>query len=516
MHHAPIFVRPGSRGRPTAAHPPRPRRPRGTTGRGILAAGWIAAAALPAPASGETASRLDAPAGPHVDWPTPAEVVQVATLRDYNTRTVVLSTTVLGAASGLIGTFLLLRKRSLMGDALSHACLPGIGLMFMLLVALGGSGKSLPLLLIGATLTGVGGMATVLLIRNTTRIKDDAAMGIVLSVFFGLGVAVLGMVQTLPAASAAGLETFIYGKTASIIMQDFFLICAVAAAVALAALLLFKEFAVLCFDEGFASSQGWPVHRLDLAMLALVAAVTVVGLQAVGLILIIALLITPAAAARFWSNDLRRILLLAGVLGAVSGWLGAAFSALLPRLPAGAVIVLVAAGFFLFSMVCGSARGVVPRWIAHRRLQRKVGRQHLLRSMYEILESQLHPERGHVANLPVRFDNLLRHRSWSRRRLRRLIATARQEDHIEYFNGREICLSEAGFGEAARTTRNHRLWEMYLIQHADVAPSHVDRDADLVEHVLGAGMVRQLEAELIKRGQALAVPASPHALTENA
>lgn len=451
-----------------------------------------------------------------VDWPAPAEIWRVATLQNYNTRLVVLSTATLGIASGLIGTFLLLRKRSLMGDALSHACLPGIGVMFIVMTMFGGAGKSLPGLLLGATVTGVGGVALVMLIRNTTRIKDDAAMGIVLSVFFGLGVAVLGMVQTMPGASAAGLEFFIYGKTASMVRQDFVLICAVALIVMAMSVLLTKEFTLLCFDEGFADAQGWPVHMLDVLMLALVALVTVVGLQAVGLILIIAFLITPAAAARFWTNDLRRMLILAALIGGLSGWLGASISALLPRLPAGAVIVLVAATVFVFSMVFGSSRGVLLRFIAHRRLRRKVGRQHLLRSVYEVLESRHPNTEAVVSNLPIDYTQLLDHRSWSRARLQRLIAIAKREDHVDYCDGKRVCLSESGFGEAARITRNHRLWEMYLIRHADVAPSHVDRDADAVEHVLGPEMVRQLEAELARRGKPLAVPPSPHALPTGA
>ncbi|MFG0247295.1 MAG: iron chelate uptake ABC transporter family permease subunit [Phycisphaeraceae bacterium JB051] len=451
-----------------------------------------------------------------MDWPSLWDVIRVATLQNYNTRLVVCSTTLLGAASGLIGTFLLLRKRSLMGDALSHACLPGIGLMFMLMVAVGGNGKFLPGLLLGAAITGVIGVVLVLLIRNTTRIKDDAAMGLVLSVMFGIGVAVLGMVQAMPGASAAGLEYFIYGKTASMVMQDFLLISAVAVTVTFMSMILFKEFTLVCFDEGYASTQGWPVNVLDVAMLGLVTTVTVVGMQAVGLMLIIAFLITPSAAARFWTENLKRMLLLSGMIGAISGWLGSSISALLPRLPAGAVIVVVAAAIFLVSMIFGSSRGVLLRMFARRRLNRKVGRQHLLRAVYELVESRKHPEMTDVANVAIGMDELLLRRSWTRKQLEKLIRVARREDHIEYYNGKLLRLSEPGFGEAARITRNHRLWEMYLIKHADVAAAHVDRDADAVEHVLGAEMVRKLEAELVKRGQALLVPPSPHTIITGA
>ena len=446
-----------------------------------------------------------------------ADIVQVLSLRDYNTRLVVLSTTVLGIAAGLIGTFLLLRKRSLMGDALSHATLPGIVLAFMLMVAMGGSGKFLPGLLAGAAVFGLIGFGCVLLIKGTTRLKDDAAMGIVLSVFFGLGIALLGMVQDMPQGNAAGLESFITGKTASMVYNDFVLIVSVACVVAVACVVLFKEFTLLCFDEGFAGAQGWPVVRLDILLLVLVTAVTVIGLQAVGLILIIALLIIPPAAARFWTYNLRRLLGVAAMIGAVSGWLGASLSALVPRLPAGAVIVIVSAIVFMFSMFFGTTRGVWVRMLAHHRLTRKVGRQHLLRGMYEWLEAgadrsttdrskDLTPKRA------VAFEELLKIRSWTPRRLRRLLSAAGRSGLVQWDHGDRYKLTESGLLEAVRVARNHRLWEMYLITHADIAPSHVDRDADQIEHVLAPAMVAKLEKLLETKVPGLVVPPSPHSL----
>ncbi|MGA1193006.1 MAG: iron chelate uptake ABC transporter family permease subunit [Kiritimatiellia bacterium] len=437
--------------------------------------------------------------------------VDVLLLKHYNTRLVMLSTGLLGAASGLVGSFLLLRKRSLIGDALSHAALPGIGLMFMFMVLAGGTGKALGGLLLGAAVTGVLGVGMVLAIRNTTPLKDDTAMGIVLSVFFGIGIAILGMVQTMPQASAAGLETFIYGKTASMVRQDLILIAISAALSLIAVIVFYKEFTLLCFDEQYASSQGWPVLLLELLLMALVCVVTVVGLQAVGLILIIALLITPAAAARFWTHRMGTTLWLAGIIGGISGWLGAGVSALFPRLPAGAVIVLMAATVFLFSLIFGSARGVLRRVSLAARLRKKVGRQHLLRAAFELMEADAEALGVPVRNTPVPLERLERHRSWHPAEVRKLLNTARREDHLEPAESGLVRLSEAGYGEAQRITRNHRLWEMYLIEHADVAPGHVDRDADMVEHILGADLVRKLEDELARRVSAReVVPPSPH------
>lgn len=422
-----------------------------------------------------------------------------------------ICTLLLGCACGLMGGFLLLRKRSLMGDTLSHATLPGVGIAFMVSVALGMEGKFLPVLLLGAAVSGVIGCWAVLFIRNHSRIKDDAAMGIVLSVFFGAGVAVLGLVQSMPEGSAAGLESFIYGKTASMVQEDFRILIAVTSCVLLLSVLFFKEFRLLCFDETFAASQGWPVRWLDVLLLALVTLVTVAGLQAVGLILIIAFLITPAAAARFWTERLDKMLFLSALIGALSGWLGASISAFFPRMPAGALIVLVAATGFLFSMLFGSARGVIIRLVRHQRLKQNVGRQHLLRALYEIIEADVEMDED-VAIRPVAFRQVRGRRTWTDAKLKTYIRQAYQDGLIREQDGETITLTDAGFNQAAKVTRNHRLWEIYLIEYADVATSRVDRDADAVEHILGERMVATLEAKLMQLREAGSpgVPASPH------
>jgi manganese/zinc/iron transport system permease protein len=415
---------------------------------------------------------------------------------------VVLTTALLGAGSGVIGSLLLLRKRSLMGDVLSHATLPGIVAAFALLSTAGLAAKQWFPLLVGATLSGLAGVGVMVAIRRTTRLRDDVAMGIVLSVFFGIGVAMLQMVRDLP--DAAGLSSFIYGKTASIISFDLVGISIVAVLVLSVVLLLGKELVLLCFDDGFAAAQGWPVAMLDFLLLGLVTLMTVAGLQSVGLVLIIAFLIIPAAAARFWTGRVGTMMAVAAIIGALSGWAGASASAALPDAPAGAVIVLAAAAIFAISLI-GGPRGVWCRQRELSRLKDRVGRQHLLRSIFEILEDAGPP----TANRPVSLDDLLEQRSWSPRELRRLLRRARRHGSTEPCgNGGFVLLSEAGFGEASRITRNHRLWEIYLIRHADIAPSHVDRDADMVEHILGPEMVRQLEREL---DPVLPLPPNPHA-----
>jgi manganese/zinc/iron transport system permease protein len=440
------------------------------------------------------------------------ELLRVLLLRDYNTRIVVAGATLLGLAGGVIGSFTLLRKRALLGDALSHATLPGIGIAYLISLWLGGQGKSLPMLLAGATIAGLLGLGVVLVIHHLTRLKEDTALGVVLSVFFGAGVAILGVVQQTSSGSSAGLESFIYGKTASMSGEDARRIALTAGVLLSVCALLFKEFKLLCFDAGYAQAQGWPTLMLDVLLMGLVTAITVVGLQAVGLILVIAMLIIPAAAARFWTERLAMMVVVSGLAGGAGAALGVLASAMLPDLPSGAVIVVTLGVVFGFSMVFGPERGVFVRWRRRSTLNRRIRRQHLLRAMFELLEDELDPLSTSVPPraLCVRRERLVPMRSWTHRQLSRSLGEA-DDDGLLDVEGGEIRFTAEGLALGRRIVRNHRLWELYLIAHADIAPSHVDRDADAIEHVLGADMVRELEA-MLPGATSASIPASPHAI----
>lgn len=426
---------------------------------------------------------------------------------DYNTRVVVFGSTLLGTGAGVVGSFTLLRKRALIGDALSHATLPGIVLAFLLATAWGFDGKSLPLLLAGGGASGVIGVGAILLVRRFTRLPEDAALGIVLSVFFGAGVTLISLAQQFEGGNAAGLESFIYGKTAAMLSSDAWLIAGASASCVLVCGLLFKELALLCFDSGFAASRGYPVSMLDSALMAMVVVITIVGLQAVGLILMIALLVIPPAAARFWTEDLRTMSILSAILGGISCFLGALLSAYVPKLPSGATIVLIAAGMFLFSSLVGRRRGVLFRWIRRVQFQREIDLEHLLRSVYEVVEKSGQQE--------VPLLRLLALRSWSHAKLRQIIGRAERGELVRRGSLESVRLTSRGTLEAERLTRQHRLWELYLITHAELAPSRVDRGADAIEHVLDPGTLRELE-RLLDESTVPALPDSPHAIEEAA
>jgi len=434
------------------------------------------------------------------------ELLRVFTFQDYNTRVVVAGTTLLGLAAGLIGTFLVLRKRALLSDTLSHATLPGIALAFIVMTLLTGDGKQLPALIAGAALFSVLGTLSVLAIQRFSRLKDDAALGIVLSVYFGLGIALMGMATRMDAGNAAGLSSFIYGKTASMLFSDALLIAVTALVAAVICLLFFKEFCLVCFDADYGMTQGWPVARLDFLMMALVILVTVIGLQAVGLILVVALLIIPAASARFWTFRLRTMLWLSGMFGAMSGFLGSGVSALMANLPAGAVIVLTASLFFVVSLVFGSARGLLRMGIGRIALRRKIMDENLLRDLHEWSETE---STGDV-NGPAPHQ-LMTRRAWSPSALRHTIRRLKRKQLLRLDSGQTIRLTDPGRKAAQGVVRRHRLWETYLITHADVAPGMVDLSADRIEHVLEPDLIERLEATLADTTEKT-LPRSPHSL----
>lgn len=461
---------------------------------------------------------LAAGLGEHgLEWPSWEEFARVLTLRDYNTRVVIAGSTLLGLAAGLIGTFLLLRKRALLSDALSHATLPGIALAFILMSLFLGEGKNLLGLIFGAAVFAVLGTGSVIVIQRYSRLKDDAALGIVLSVYFGLGIALMGLATRMESSNAAGLSSFIYGKTASMLYFDAVLIAVTAFACALFCVLFFKEFTLLCFDDDYATTQGWPVGRLDFFMMTLVVGVTVIGLQAVGLILVVALLIIPPSAARFWTFSLRRMIWLSGVFGAFSGLVGSGLSALMANLPAGAVIVLTASSVFAFSLFFGTARGLVRIGFERIRLRRKIVKENLLREIYEWREVHPAAAPGEPAASATRGPTaaeMIARRSWTPRQLLRALKRLVSEGLLQRQSdiGEPILFTEAGLRAAHDIVRKHRLWEAYLITHADIAPGQVDWGADEIEHILDHHMIAKLE-HMLPESRLHEMPRSPHKLT---
>lgn len=430
-------------------------------------------------------------------WPTLEQIASVLFFQSgHNTTVVVLSTTLLGIAAGIVGVFSLLRKRSLMADALSHATYPGICIAFIAATLLGMDGRTLPVLLTGATMTGVIGVLCIQWLLRYTRLNEDASIGLVLSVFFGAGAVGFSVIQTMRTGNAAGLSQFIYGQTAAMNVSDAKLMGGIALGSVIVAALLLKEFALVCFNDAFAKVDGWPVTVIDLLMMSLVVVVTVAGLQAVGLILVVAMLIIPAVAARFWTERLWLLVLLAAIIGGLSGYLGASTSALLPRKPAGAVIVLTSGVIFVISMLAAPSRGVVAAALRRLGLRLGIAADHLLEVAF-LSASQLKQPQTYIENDALSI--LKSERGWNPL-LAVCIRAYLRRHQFGRLSRHAFLPTPAGLERGRQVARNHRLWEQYLISYADIAPSHLDWTVDQVEHVLGGELVAELELALGARG----------------
>jgi len=413
---------------------------------------------------------------------------------DYNTLIVLSGTGLLGIASGVIGSYAVLRRRALMGDALAHASLPGICVAYLIL-----GERNLPAMLFGALIAGSVGVLIITLLRHTTRIKEDAAIGMVLSVSFGLGMVLLRNIQNQPSGNRAGLNAYIYGKAASMVRSDVEMISAVCAVVLIVSCLLYKEFKLLSFDRAFAATQGWPTLALDIVMMGLLVTVTVVGLPAVGVVMMAAMLIIPGASARFWTERLGVMLLLAAVFGLMTGVVGTWASAANAALTAGPVIVLVGTAGFVISMLFAPGRGIVARAARYLALRRRTARENVLRTLYELAEQAQpivpsdQPPTGMTATSPCTIEQLTRLRAWTPAHAHRLLNRCIRDGLVRPAPPDRFTLTPKGLAAAAAVVRKHRLWEMFLIHEANIAADHVDRDADSIEHVLGPETLAHLE-----------------------
>lgn len=421
---------------------------------------------------------------------------------DANLRWVTLGSMLLGVAAATLGSFAFLRGRSLMGDALAHAALPGICLAYMVAEVLNGLGwtaissKSLPLLMLGAGLCGVFAAWCIATVARTSRIKEDAAQAIVLSVFFGAGIVMLTRIQHSGSGSQSGLDKFLFGSAASMVSSDLVTMSGIAAVLCFLTAFLFKELKLLCFDADFGRCAGLPMLRLDSLLLAMIVASVVIGLQAVGVVLISAMLIIPPAAARFWTEKLHHMVPLAAVLGGLSGAMGAALSATAPRMPTGPLIVLAATSIFVFSLFFAPRRGVMAR-IWHRASTRKVvQRENLLRDLYEVTEAALPAKYLHGNPLPlIEASALLQRRNGSPTMVRAALRDLTSKGLVTEDKG-AWRLSASGLRESYAIVRRHRLWKLFLMYESRLGAQNVDRDADAVEHFLTPDAVTQLESLL--------------------
>lgn len=403
------------------------------------------------------------------------------TFQDASIAFVVIGITLLGIGSAYVGTYSFLDKKALLGDAISHAVLPGICLGFIL------AGEKNPIYIVTGAFAS-GALATFLIswLRSKTKLSEDAIIASILSIFFGFGIVLLTVIQKSGNPEMAGLNQFIFGNAIAILEEDLYIYGGLALVIIFILTLFQKEFSLLVFNPDFGKSIGYPMESIRLIFNVLMILAVVIGIQAIGVVLMAALLITPGAAARFWTDRLGILLLISGAFSAVSGILGTYVSFVLPQMPTGPWVVVCLSLLALISFLFAPKKGVLSRFIARRTYLKKTHQDHLMKTLYKAME-----EGKKFLTIEEIYQAYPHQSAKSMNSIYRLIRKG-----LITKNEQVIILTETGKSEAKRIVRLHRLWELYLNEYMNIAPDHVHDSAEKLEHLLTPELETLLEKRL--------------------
>lgn len=400
---------------------------------------------------------------------------------DPNVRYVVIGAILLTSSSAIVGTFTFLKKKALAGDAVAHAVLPGICLAFIL------HGEKNPIILIlGAFATGWLSLVLIDLIAAKSKIKEDTAIGLILSVFFGIGIFMLTIIQQSGNAAQTGLDQFLFGKAASLVGTDLVVFAIIAIVLILTVWLFFKELTLVAFDKDFAATIGLPVRAMELLLTTLTVLAVVIGIQAVGVVLMAAMLITPAAAARFWTENITVMIWLAAIFGAFSGLAGAYISYIAPAMPTGPWIVVVISSIAFTSFFLAPGKGIIYRARHQHKIKRHIDDENILKALYQLGEE----EKNFYEQRTI--EEILSKRRFMHATLTKGLKRLKSAGYVSQKNG-YWAFTKAGKKKGQRTVKLHRLWELYLTEYLRIAPDHVHDDADTIEHILTPELEARLE-----------------------
>lgn len=403
---------------------------------------------------------------------------------DPNALIVLLGTMLLSIGAAVVGNFTFLRKRALVGDAVAHSVLPGICVAFLI------SGSKDPLwLMLGAVIAGWLSLLAMDFIIRKTSLKADTATGLVLSVFFGLGIFMLTSIQHSGNASQSGLDKFLFGNAASMMERDVYIFAGTAVILLVLTLVFYRPFRLVSFNREFAESIGMPVWFYEFLLSTMTVLAVSSGIQAVGVVLMAALLITPAAAGRYWTEKLPLMMFLSAVFAGISALGGTWVSFAVPSMPTGPWIIMFLSIIAIASVLIAPERGIVARNRLRRKNESKILRENVLKAFY-----YLGNEKRNFTALRST-DDLLEVRGFSMKELLRGLKLESREGNLIKSNGKWK-LSEGGIEESFRIVRLHRLWEMYLNKRLHLKPDHVHQGAEAIEHVITPEIEKLLEEEL--------------------
>lgn len=403
---------------------------------------------------------------------------------DINALWVLLGSILLGMSASVVGSFAFLRKRSLIGDALAHAALPGVMMAFLLFQT-----RDPLVMFLGAVSSSFIGFFLIDWLPKNTKIKPDAALAITLSFFFALGLMLLSYIQGLNVDNKSGLDKILFGQAAAMTNADIKLLMYVAVFILVTVTLFFHKFRLIALDRSYAKTLGIPVIQYEIFMAILIVMSVVVGLQLVGVVLMAAVLLTPIAAARFWSNELSHILILSAMIGAISAIISTQVSYLAPAMPTGPWMVVSLSLLFFISLLFAPQKGLLKRYLDHQKLRQRVTEENILRTLFKLVE------RKDFAQKDFNQAEIQSLRSIPSSNLQKALKTMCKKKLIAS-SAKGFRLTESGFQLAILLTRRHRLWENYLNQQAELTPEQVHKQAERIEHILTETQEEQLKLEL--------------------
>lgn len=408
------------------------------------------------------------------------DFVYFFTFQDPSILWVVMGITLLGIGSAYVGTFSFLDKKALLGDAISHAVLPGICVGFLV------AGEKNPVYIVtGAFLSGAVATFLSSWLKRNTKLNEDTIIATILTVFFGFGIVLLTSLQKSGNPDIAGLNSFIFGNAIGISEADLMLYGGLSLAIIVVLTLMLKEFRLMVFDPEYGQAIGFPMKFISFLFNVLMILAVVIGIQAIGVVLMAALLITPGAAARFWTDRLNPLLILAAIFSVLSGILGTYVSFVLPQMPTGPWVVVFLSLFALISFLVAPKTGILSRHFSRKKYLRKTHRDHLLKALYKA------EEEGKKGLLIEEIYEIYPYQKIkTSKSIKQLI-----KSNLVVKNQVFITFTESGRSEAMRVVRLHRLWELYLNESMNIAPDHVHDSAEQLEHLI----TPELEALLEKR-----------------
>ena len=418
------------------------------------------------------------------------QTVRFLSLTDYSVQIVLLGVILMGMGCGLMGGFVVTRKLSLFGDTLSHAVLPGVAVGFIF-----SQSKNSFSILMGAMIAGFLGVFLISLIKKTTKVRLDSALGLVLSGFYAVGICLLTRIQKMDFGNQSGIDRYLFGQITGLSTADVLGMGISCILILLLTFLLYKEMLVTGFDPGFARSVGIPVDLLQYILWMLLAFSVITSLQVVGVILVSALLIIPAATASIITQRMKSLLFWSAGLGILAGIVGTYLSFLGNRLPTGPLIVLTSTSFFIITLFLHFKNGLLFKWIRSRGKEQKIAIENTLKAIYQELENHNFSEDtitlGNLAkrrrvNMPEAHNEV-------KNLIKKNLAFLLLKKNQTLPNEDILSLTPEGWSEACRIVRNHRLWELYLTNEVHYAPDHVHEDAEKIEHILGDTTVRKIE-----------------------